>query len=142
MKMTIAQKSSEVAAAVPSGGAFCAAGKQLLGTAAATSKMHRLLFILPFFLTACMVGPDYTQPTAPAPTAYKDSGPWKPATPKDDTIRGPWWEMYHDQQLSALESQVRETPGRKPRRIHGALIHCKSKKPIALTNAEIEALLT
>jgi len=54
-----------------------------------------------------MVGPDYTgAPTAPAATAYKEAGPWKPAVPKDATIRGPWWEIYHDPQLNALESQV------------------------------------
>jgi hypothetical protein len=43
--------------------------------------------------------------------------------------------------VTALESQVHQVPARKPRRIRGPLIHCKSKKPIALTNAEIEDLL-
>ena len=53
-----------------------------------------------------MVGPDYVQPTAPTPTAYKEAGPWKPAKPKDDMIRGPWWEIYHDSHLNTLEAQV------------------------------------
>jgi hypothetical protein len=44
--------------------------------------------------------------------------------------------------VKALESQVRRAHGRKPRRIRVPLIRCKSKKPIALTNAEIEALFT
>ena len=43
--------------------------------------------------------------------------------------------------IKALESQVQEVPGPKTRRIRGPLIRCKSKKPIALTNAEIEDLL-
>jgi NodT family efflux transporter outer membrane factor (OMF) lipoprotein len=70
-------------------------------------RRYVVLLGLPLFLSGCTVGPDYSgPPSAPAPTSYKENGPWKPATPKDDTIRGPWWEMYHDQQLSALESQV------------------------------------
>ncbi len=44
--------------------------------------------------------------------------------------------------VKALESQIRNVLERKPRRIRGPLIRCKSKKPIALTNAEIEGLLT
>jgi hypothetical protein len=44
--------------------------------------------------------------------------------------------------VKALESHIHKAPARKPRRIRGPLVHCKSKKPIALTNAEIEALLT
>ena len=43
--------------------------------------------------------------------------------------------------LTALESPLHAAPGPKPRRIRGPLIHCKSKHPIALTNAEIEDLL-
>ena len=37
---------------------------------------------------------------------YKEPGDWKPAQPKDDMIRGKWWEIYHDPQLNALEEQV------------------------------------
>ena len=37
---------------------------------------------------------------------YKDMGDWKPAQPKDDAIRGKWWEIYHDPQLNALEENV------------------------------------
>jgi len=62
---------------------------------------------LPLFFTACSVGPDYVTPTAPVPVAnYKESGDWKQAQPKDDMIRGKWWEIYHDPQLNALEDQV------------------------------------
>jgi len=63
---------------------------------------------LPFLITACSVGPDYTQPSAPvpAPGGYKELGNWEVAQPKDDAIRGKWWEIYHDPQLNALEDQV------------------------------------
>jgi len=64
------------------------------------------IMALPLLLASCMVGPDYSQPTTAVPTAYKEQGPWKKAQPKDDMIRGPWWEMYHDPQLNALEAQV------------------------------------
>jgi outer membrane protein TolC len=65
------------------------------------------LIALPLLFTACSVGPDYVTPTAPTPAAnYKESGDWKPAQPKDDMIRGKWWEIYHDPQLNALEEQV------------------------------------
>jgi NodT family efflux transporter outer membrane factor (OMF) lipoprotein len=65
------------------------------------------LFVLPFLITACSVGPDYVTPTAPTPAAnYKEAGEWQPAQPKDDMIRGKWWTIYHDPQLNALEDQV------------------------------------
>jgi hypothetical protein len=58
-------------------------------------------------LSACMVvGPDYLRPTVITPDAYKEIDGWKIAQPKDDVIRGSWWEMFGDPQLNALEAQV------------------------------------
>ena len=58
-------------------------------------------------LAGCSVGPDYHGPPPVAtPASYKESDAWKPAHPRDDMIRGKWWEMYHDSQLNALEEQV------------------------------------
>jgi len=58
-------------------------------------------------LSACMVvGPDYVRPTVTTPAAYKENDGWKVAQPKDDVIRGAWWEMFGDPQLNALEAQV------------------------------------
>ena len=64
------------------------------------------LIITPLFFSGCMVGPDYAKPSAPTPAAYKEAANWKQAQPKDDVIRGKWWEIYHDQQLNDLEEQV------------------------------------
>jgi NodT family efflux transporter outer membrane factor (OMF) lipoprotein len=65
------------------------------------------LIALPLLFTACSVGPDYVTPSSPVPVAnYREAGDWKPAQPKDDMIRGKWWEVYHDAQLNALEDQV------------------------------------
>jgi NodT family efflux transporter outer membrane factor (OMF) lipoprotein len=73
------------------------------------SSLRRAAFVaLPFLVTACSVGPDYVTPTAPTPVAvtYKEQKDWKQAQPKDDAIRGKWWEIYHDPQLNALEETV------------------------------------
>jgi NodT family efflux transporter outer membrane factor (OMF) lipoprotein len=65
------------------------------------------LFGAGLLLGGCSVGPDYTSPPPVAqPASYKESDAWKPAHPRDDMIRGKWWEMYHDPQLNALEEQV------------------------------------
>jgi NodT family efflux transporter outer membrane factor (OMF) lipoprotein len=57
---------------------------------------------------ACMVGPKYRRPAAPAPVAFKEAPPagWKEAQPNDGALRGKWWEVYHDPRLNALEEQV------------------------------------
>ena len=58
-------------------------------------------------LSACMVvGPDYVRPTVITPDAYKENDGWKVAQPKDDLIRGAWWEIFGDPQLNALAAQV------------------------------------
>ncbi len=71
-------------------------------------------FCLLFFSAACMVGPKYHRPTAPAPAAYKETPPatwaetqeWKQAQPSEGVKRGKWWEIYNDPELNALEEQV------------------------------------
>jgi len=66
------------------------------------------------FLSGCMVGPKYQRPSAETPAAYKEltaadfknTQGWKVAQPKDDAIRGNWWEIFNDPQLNALEEKV------------------------------------
>ncbi|HTP66070.1 MAG TPA: efflux transporter outer membrane subunit [Geobacteraceae bacterium] len=57
-------------------------------------------------MAACSVGPDYIRPSAEAPPVFKEMSGWKRAEPRDDAIKGPWWEMFNDPQLNALEQQV------------------------------------
>ena len=57
-------------------------------------------------MVGCAVGPDYVKPVPVAPDAYKEMVGWKVAQPKDDVLRGAWWEIYGDPQLNALEEQV------------------------------------
>jgi NodT family efflux transporter outer membrane factor (OMF) lipoprotein len=64
--------------------------------------------------TACRVGPNYQRPSAPVPALYKElpppnpqaAGQWKEAQPSDQAIRGKWWELYNDPQLSVLAEQI------------------------------------
>ncbi|MCE0521476.1 MAG: efflux transporter outer membrane subunit [Methylacidiphilales bacterium] len=57
-------------------------------------------------LTGCSVGPDYVQPSAPQASAYKESGPWKKAEPRDDISKGNWYSVFHDPKLNQLETQA------------------------------------
>jgi len=65
-----------------------------------------LLSLLSLFAFGCAIGPKYVKPTAPVPKAYKESGAWVKAQPQDAIIRGEWWKIFNDPQLSALEDQV------------------------------------
>jgi NodT family efflux transporter outer membrane factor (OMF) lipoprotein len=61
--------------------------------------------------TGCMVGPKYVKPIIPtyqAPEAYKDvykeADPnWHAATPADANLRGDWWSLFNEPELSTLE---------------------------------------
>ncbi|MGA7980979.1 MAG: efflux transporter outer membrane subunit [Chromatiaceae bacterium] len=54
----------------------------------------------------CMVGPDYVRPAVRVPAAYRENRTWKLAAPADHLPRSPWWEVFGDPQLNALEAQV------------------------------------
>ncbi len=71
-------------------------------------KIAKFLMITGTFtlLTACTVGPDYVRPTAVVPASYKEAAGWKAAQPKDNCIKGAWWEIFNDPRLNALEEQV------------------------------------
>src|SRR5580658_9369175 len=77
------------------------------------------LVVTACLVTGCTVGPKYHTPSAvvapgETPAAYKELTPgdyqntdgWKVAQPKDDALRGKWWEIFHDSQLNALEEKV------------------------------------
>jgi NodT family efflux transporter outer membrane factor (OMF) lipoprotein len=57
-------------------------------------------------LAGCVVGPNFKRPVVLPPAAYKEIEGWRVAQPKDDVIRGAWWEMFGDSQLGALEARV------------------------------------
>jgi NodT family efflux transporter outer membrane factor (OMF) lipoprotein len=55
---------------------------------------------------SCAVGPDYHRPQFDAAANYKESGDWKPSEPNDVLSRGPWWKIFNDDALDALEAQI------------------------------------
>ena len=65
-------------------------------------------------LSGCDFAPTYKKPAVETPGGYKEMTPeqlkdtdgWKTAEPRDDVLRGNWWEMFHDPELNALEAQV------------------------------------
>src|SRR2546428_3300011 len=57
-------------------------------------------------LGGCMVGPDYTKPSAPMTPAYKEAEGWKAAEPSDPLPRGQWWAIFGDPELHTLEEEV------------------------------------
>lgn len=62
--------------------------------------------LLSLLVSACAVGPDYQRPAMEVPATYKEQGDWKLAEPKDELIRGKWWQVFADSQLNALAEQV------------------------------------
>lgn len=76
----------------------------------ATASLAATLILL----AGCMVGPKYHTPTTDAPAAYKElpsadaqgAEVFKVAQPKDDQLRGKWWEIFNDPQLNDLEEKV------------------------------------
>jgi NodT family efflux transporter outer membrane factor (OMF) lipoprotein len=65
-------------------------------------------------LAGCNFAPHYERPKSASSDAYKEAVPggdaaaegWKTADPKDDAIRGNWWEMFDDPKLGDLEARV------------------------------------
>jgi len=52
------------------------------------------------------VGPDYRRPAFETASSYKEQTDWKPSEPNDVMSRGPWWNIFKDEELAALEAKV------------------------------------
>jgi NodT family efflux transporter outer membrane factor (OMF) lipoprotein len=57
-------------------------------------------------LAGCAVGPDYRRPDFPTAQNFKEQSGWKPTEPNDAMSRGPWWNIFNDDQLAALEAKI------------------------------------
>src|SRR5688572_12877024 len=57
----------------------------------------------------CAVGPKYAPPAVPVPVAYKETDGWKTAEPRDQQTKGPWWEVFGDSQLNALQEKAAQS---------------------------------
>lgn len=77
-------------------------------------KLGFTILVASALFTSCTVGPNYTKPKLPAapaysekpPASYQESPEWRAAQPSDGVIRGNWWEMFGETELSGLEAQV------------------------------------
>ena len=61
-------------------------------------------------VTGCKVGPKYAKPIVPtyqAPDAYRDAYKedpnWQTAAPEDAQLKGTWWDLFANPELSLLE---------------------------------------
>ncbi|MES2979977.1 MAG: efflux transporter outer membrane subunit [Pseudomonadota bacterium] len=57
-------------------------------------------------LAGCAIGPNYTRPTTPDISRFKEAEGWAQAAPADALERGPWWQLFGDPALDALASRV------------------------------------
>ena len=78
------------------------------------TRITAVVFACMVLFGGCSFAPKYAKPSVQTPAAFKELTPeqskemdgWKTAEPKDDMIRGQWWEMFHEPELNAFESQV------------------------------------
>lgn len=57
-------------------------------------------------LAGCAVGPDYKRPDVDLPAYWQGDTSFHQGKPDDAALKGNWWEMFHDEQLNALEQQT------------------------------------
>ncbi len=58
-------------------------------------------------LSGCApVGPDFVRPAAIVSPQFKEVAGWKIAAPRESEPKGDWWSVFHDPELSRLESAV------------------------------------
>ena len=88
--------------------------KFLISLSETSARMTAVAVACLVLFAGCSFAPKYAKPsieTAGAfkeltPAQFKDTDGWKTAEPKDDAIRGKWWEIFGDTNLNALEEQV------------------------------------
>ncbi|MGO9007322.1 MAG: efflux transporter outer membrane subunit [Beijerinckiaceae bacterium] len=78
------------------------------GTRGVAGKLAGALGLLTCasILSACTVGPNYSQPSAPVPAVFKERQGWHIAKPIDTLDRGAWWRVFNDPKLDELMPQV------------------------------------
>jgi NodT family efflux transporter outer membrane factor (OMF) lipoprotein len=59
--------------------------------------------------SGCSFAPAYHKPAIETPVSYKEGADnvWKAAEPKDNILKGKWWEMFNDEELNGYEVQVK-----------------------------------
>ncbi|SAK57441.1 RND transporter [Caballeronia fortuita] len=57
-------------------------------------------------VAACSTVPDYRRPEVAVPAHFASAPGWSVASPSDQQARGPWWTLFQDPTLDALEARV------------------------------------
>jgi NodT family efflux transporter outer membrane factor (OMF) lipoprotein len=66
-----------------------------------------MLLVALLVIGGCSVAPAYHRPIVATPPAYKELPEgWGLAHPRDDVLRGTWWEIFGDAELNALEARL------------------------------------
>ena len=58
------------------------------------------------WIAGCTVGPNYKKPAAPVPAKWDVEEPFREAAPKDAVAKTAWWTVFHDDELSGLETDL------------------------------------
>ncbi len=72
------------------------------------SRLAGMTFVIlhsAFVIPSCNLAPKFRKPEVALPTSFKTSGPWRTATPRDESSRGNWWGLFGDARLNALMQQ-------------------------------------
>lgn len=67
------------------------------------------MLILVAALAGCTMAPAYHPPVVTLPAAFKEAGPWVPASPANVAPPDVWTTLFHDPQLDRLERQLANT---------------------------------
>jgi NodT family efflux transporter outer membrane factor (OMF) lipoprotein len=71
-------------------------------------KRRRILLSLALFLSGCDMGPNYTKPTLEFPQNFKHMPiEWKKATLDQPPLTSPWWSLFNDPALDALQLSLK-----------------------------------
>ena len=75
-----------------------------------------VIVLTTLLVSGCNFAPKYQRPAAETPVDFKEltattnsaasNTIWQVAHPSDATLKGNWWEMFHDPDLNGLEKQV------------------------------------
>jgi NodT family efflux transporter outer membrane factor (OMF) lipoprotein len=88
--------------------------KTLISQFKANVRMIVVSSVCLILFGGCSFAPKYAEPSVQTPAAFKEmtlaqsleTDGWKTAEPMDNALRGRWWEMFHEPELNAFESQL------------------------------------
>jgi NodT family efflux transporter outer membrane factor (OMF) lipoprotein len=69
-------------------------------------RICAILVLASVLMTGCAKPAKYVAPAPQVAPTFKENANWKVAAPRDSEPRGPWWEIFNDNELNALERKV------------------------------------